>query len=856
MSQSYFPSAGKQAPLVEEPDNIPHAESQLKDAEHSYLEHKDRLLRALDSSKAILGDLRAFNKDAWVVRYPQFRNKSELAPEAASEPSPRRRGVRRSLSFADEPERETDVVVDSLSRSQTVSNLSDVQEEQASTGEGADVDTDGERLIPPSDASDFHVFRLDLKLGAHGPAELVSQLERSSIANLLDERMAASMHHVDRLRVRVEDTSSKVLVTGDLNAGKSTLVNALIQREVMPVDQQPCTTAFCEVHDSAENGGVEEVHVVKDGVAYDVADEATFDRVPLADLEALVAENESSERVLKLYLKDTRAPNQSLLNNGIADISLIDAPGLNRDSIKTTALFARQEEIDVVVFVVSAENHFTLSAREFLWNASKEKAYLFIVVNKFEQIKNKEKCKRLVLEQIQEFSPRTFDDAEDLVHFVDSAHGTDSAAFENMESALRSFVLVKRAKSKLNPVSNYLSHLLTDVDLLVGANAIVAQNELSRALDDLNRARPILEKMKSCRELLEDTLEVIEEEGARTAASDTKQSLLAALEQVGQGLSASDVIQMPSYPGFLNIWDYARDVRKALLSSLDAVVLAAEDHARVVTSGGVTKITQLGDEHLPEGVERNRRVFMPEAMFSPRAAKTSRRRGRRSSIGTAIVAGGTLGLGIGLAQRSELLEPTFLDLFDVHHQLWAHFGPEKDDCEEAGPTALGVVSVGLGALTMVGGQAVGARGIIEGVVRVSDLLGNDSARKWAAPVVGACVVGAVAYFILELPNTIPRTVGRRIRRSLTKAGDGRDINEESSFVGAQATRVSRETRKVLRLASWDLKERFRGAMEESGKEVQGAEEMERKAERAVEWFKEVRARTTGVREEAGLVRLA
>ena len=109
--------------------------------------------------------------------------------------------------------------------------------------------------------------------------------------------------------------------------------------------------------------------------------------------------------MLKVYLADSRAPSESLLNNGVVDISLIDAPGLNRDSLKTTAVFARQEEIDVVVFVVSAENHFTLSSKEFLWNASNEKAYLFIVVNKFEQIKNKDKCRKSVLEQIKQLSP-------------------------------------------------------------------------------------------------------------------------------------------------------------------------------------------------------------------------------------------------------------------------------------------------------------------------------------------------------------------------------------------------------------------------------------------------------------------
>jgi mitofusin len=157
----------------------------------------------------------------------------------------------------------------------------------------------------------------------------------------------------------VEDTSSKVLVTGDLNAGKSTFVNALLRREVMPVDQQPCTTAFCEVHDAAENEGREEVHVLTEGVTYDIKDESTYTRGTVADLEGIVGE---TQQMIKLYLADSRAPSESLLNNGVVDISLIDAPGLNRDSLKTTAVFARQEEIDVVVFVVSAENHFTLSS--------------------------------------------------------------------------------------------------------------------------------------------------------------------------------------------------------------------------------------------------------------------------------------------------------------------------------------------------------------------------------------------------------------------------------------------------------------------------------------------------------------
>ena len=73
---------------------------------------------------------------------------------------------------------------------------------------------------------------------------------------------------------------------------------------------------------------------------------------------------------------------------------------------------------------------------------------------------------------------------------------------------------------------------------------------------------------------------------------------------------------------------------------------------------------------------------------------------------------------------------------------------------------------------------------------------------------------------------------------------------------AHAARVARETRKVLRLASWDLKERFRIAMDERTHEVRGAEETERRAIRAKEWFTEVGQRTAGIREQAGLVSLS
>ncbi|KAJ7115808.1 hypothetical protein C8R44DRAFT_832675 [Mycena epipterygia] len=827
MSQTYMP---------------PRPAAKVDDVQDAYNQHKDRLVDAIDSTKTILTDLRVFNKDDWVVRYPQLRE------DPASPDGP----LRRSLSFADEPTVHTPVRL-GLTRSVTLASTSEAKEEEPA-----------EATNPPPLSSDFHVLRLDLKLGstssANSASSLVSQLEKSSIAHLLDERLGASVAHIDKLRLRVQDTSSKVLVTGDLNAGKSTLVNALLRRQVMPVDQQPCTTAFCEVHDATENAGVEAVHIVNEGAAYNPADESTYTTGAIEDLEDIVAEYESkgSEHLLKVYLagKDQ----DSLLSNGTVNISLIDAPGLNRDSIKTTALFARQEEIDVVVFVVSAENHFTLSAKEFLWTASNEKAYLFIVVNKYDMIRNKDKCRRVVLEQIKGLSPRTWEDADDLVHFVDSASAAgdaenkDAFAFEEMEAALRSFVLTKRSKSKLQPVETFLLNLLSDIELLASANKLVAESELAQARAELAEAKPVLDKMRSGRDKLEEGLEAVEEEGVGKASAKAKKVLFDALEQVGSGKPIGG-LSLPSYPGLFAVWDYARDVRRTLLESLDLSVKMAEDEARTITSAGVTQIKDLGEEHLPAGVERSRRIFMPEAMFSAvrrgKSAGSSKGALKTRGGNVAIVAGGAHGLGIGLVSRPDMQETTFLDLFDVNHQFYVHFGDSQSSSKssEADSTAgaLSVVGVGVGALTMVGGQAIGVRGVIEGIVRLSDFFGNETARKWALPVVGAVTIGAVVYVVLELPSSIPRTVGRRIKASVEVADD-----EEKRWEAEHALRIGRETRKVLRLASWDLRERFRGAMEERGKEVKNAEESEKRALKAQEWFGSVGDRVGEVRGKARL----
>ncbi|ORY30452.1 hypothetical protein BCR33DRAFT_755208 [Rhizoclosmatium globosum] len=315
--------------------------------------------------------------------------------------------------------------------------------------------------------------------------------------HLLLSKLDTTKAHLRQLKKRIEDTRSRVLVTGDLNGGKSTFV--------VPSDQQPCTALFTEVVDAVQNRGKEEVHGIKDASKYNPLDPDTYTPFAVSKLREVVEDNEEGYEMLKVYCHDARnSKEESVLHNGIVDISLIDSP----------------EEIDVIVFVVNAENHFTLSVKR--W---KRKAYVFVVVNRFDQIRRKDRCKRDILSQISEISPLTFQSADQLVHF--------------------------RARSKLNPAKLFLGNLLRDMSVLCSYNhtlSLIKSAEISTQLSD---SAPAYERMLRIKEQFLDDVDRTIEETASRAHAFARDQLSNFLEDIEWG-------------GVLGMWQYARDLRNAV----------------------------------------------------------------------------------------------------------------------------------------------------------------------------------------------------------------------------------------------------------------------------------------------------
>lgn len=703
-----------------------------------YNQNKNILGRAITETVDTLRKLQDMNSQ-WPAHYPPVQRADSVPNSAArNDPRPGLHHTQTTMANHHEP--------------QTFSTGRPIPPMRAGTslGEHASAESSSSALkrpvaeprlvapqLPGALPHDFSILKIDLKNGRQ--TDLMHRMDKTFVAELLNGQIQKSVQHLFSLRERIDDTSSKVLVTGDLNAGKSTFCNALLRRKILPEDQQPCTSIFCEVLDCSENADVEEVHAIPIGQQYNRDDESTYQVFAIKALEKIVIDDERWASC-KIYIKDIRAVDESLLANGVVDIALIDAPGLNKDSVITTANFAKQEEIDVVVFVVSAANHFTESAKEFVFNAAREKAYMFIVVNGFDVIRDKQRAQGMILKQVQKLSPATFKESAELVHFVSSnavptapppggpsgggSGGSASASFEeaddngddddedalvkhkdppspqdkgkgkekeklrdfeDLEQSLRRFVLEKRARSKLAPAKTYLMNLLGDLQNIATVNKDVVQSELDRVNKELQELVPQLEEFKKTTDnadrttdrTIEDTVDAV-----YSFARDTLNSVIGRMAEEDHGVP---------YPGFLSAYQYAEDLKYAMLETISETVGICEVHARGSTVSGVQAISQLGLDHLGNAFPALN--FREDLMFSRKKDQ--------------------------LARQVDI-DVEMSDFFDIP-SLW-----ERQ--EKVAGTSMAVTVAGV-----VGSRLIGGVGWLDGTLGAVRVMGAGNLRRMIIP---------------------------------------------------------------------------------------------------------------------------
>lgn len=221
------------------------------------------------------------------------------------------------------------------------------------------------------------------------------------------EQNAASIGEV--LEKSAHDAFS-VAVIGEFKRGKSTLINALLEQDVLPTDAMPATATLNRVTYSLtpfarieyRDGSTEDVEIGK-----------------LAEYVTKLTE-ESEQRAATVKMATVYYPTNYCKNN----VDIIDTPGLNDDATMAEVTLSVLPEIDAALFVIMAQSPFSEYERDFLENKlmSSDLGRILFVVTGIDRL-DEEDVDR-VLDSIRERINRyVIDKAKKL-------YGEDSPEFE------------------------------------------------------------------------------------------------------------------------------------------------------------------------------------------------------------------------------------------------------------------------------------------------------------------------------------------------------------------------------------------------------------------------------------------
>ncbi len=190
-------------------------------------------------------------------------------------------------------------------------------------------------------------------------AELARQRGRDDLAQRLDA-----------VAERVARTDTVVCVVGEFKKGKSALINALIGRDVCPVDDDLATMAVTVVRYAAEPGAI--VRRREDG-------ELLIEAISADEAGRWVAETDGDDRRHGVEVVEVGLPNL-FLERGIA---LVDTPGVGGlNAAHAAATLAFLPSADALVFVTDASTELSRPELDFLSAAMKAGPPILIAVTK------------------------------------------------------------------------------------------------------------------------------------------------------------------------------------------------------------------------------------------------------------------------------------------------------------------------------------------------------------------------------------------------------------------------------------------------------------------------------------------
>ena len=144
----------------------------------------------------------------------------------------------------------------------------------------------------------------------------------------------------------------RVAVLGEFDRGKSSFLNAILGRKVLPVSMKPSTAAICRItYGDSPCAWIKTLSQEKKSI-------------PIDELEQYITKltaksSKEAERIEEAVVEYPTI----ICRNGV---DLIDTPGLNDEENMSVLSLSLLENIDLAIFVLNAQYPFSLTEAEFV----------------------------------------------------------------------------------------------------------------------------------------------------------------------------------------------------------------------------------------------------------------------------------------------------------------------------------------------------------------------------------------------------------------------------------------------------------------------------------------------------------
>ncbi len=189
---------------------------------------------------------------------------------------------------------------------------------------------------------------------------------------------------IDDILLRMGERGFSIAVVGEFKRGKSTVINALLGKDILPSDIMPCSATLNRV----TYGVTPRVRVFyKDGHQ----DEVSIDE--LTNYVTKLTE-ESEELASKVAEAVVEYPVPYCQNN----VDIIDTPGLNDDESMTNVTLGVLPSVDAAILVIMAQSPFSEYERDFVENKllSSDMGRVLFLVSAIDRLNNEGDADRLI----------------------------------------------------------------------------------------------------------------------------------------------------------------------------------------------------------------------------------------------------------------------------------------------------------------------------------------------------------------------------------------------------------------------------------------------------------------------------